>query len=79
MKTCNSRGKNFRADKSFLAFLDRARQRHHAACQPSPDKRRYRQVDFPSFRLRVPAQVVDATLARSLLAGVSNPNVFLGR
>src|SRR5271156_5333838 len=25
----------------------------------------------------VPAQMVDATLARSLLAGVSNPNVFL--
>jgi hypothetical protein len=29
--------------------------------------------------LTLPAQMVDATLARSLLAGVSNPNVFLGR
>jgi len=27
----------------------------------------------------VPAQTVDATLACSLLAGVSNPRVFLGR
>ena len=31
------------------------------------------------LRFRLPAQMVDATLARSLLAGVSNPNVFLGR
>ena len=30
-------------------------------------------------RFTLPAQMVDATLARSLLAGVSNPNVFLGR
>ena len=35
--------------------------------------------DKVSFRFGLPAQVVDATLARSLLAGVSNPNVFLGR
>src|SRR5271165_4482084 len=31
------------------------------------------------FRLPLPAQTVDATLAWSLLAGVWNPSVFLGR
>jgi hypothetical protein len=33
----------------------------------------------PSYRKRVPAQPVDATLACSLLAGVSKPKVFRGR
>ena len=31
------------------------------------------------YREALPAQTVDATLAWSLLAGVWNPNVFLGR
>jgi hypothetical protein len=33
----------------------------------------------PLVRLPLPAQTVDATLAWSLLAGVWNPKVFLGR
>jgi len=37
------------------------------------------QASDPHAWLTLPAQMVDATLARSLLAGVSNPNVFLGR
>jgi hypothetical protein len=32
-----------------------------------------------SFRIAVPVQTVDATLAWSLLAGVWKPRVFLGR
>ena len=34
---------------------------------------------FFTYRFAVPAQMVDATLACSLLAGVRNPKVFLGR
>jgi hypothetical protein len=36
-------------------------------------------VTLASVRLTLPAQMVDATLACSLLAGVSKPKVFLGR
>ena len=34
---------------------------------------------IPSYQLMLPAQAVDATLAWSLLGGVWNPRVFLGR
>jgi len=36
-------------------------------------------LDYELARSALPAQTVDATLAWSLLAGVSKPKVFLGR
>ena len=41
----------------------------------------YRTFEYwdPFVRFALPVQTVDATLAWSLLAGVSKPKVFLGR
>ena len=59
----------------MLSVLSRAvRQR--------PEKVRISAADHSiswTSHKRLPAQTVDATLGRSLLAGVLNPKVFLGR